>query len=235
MSIFWIVEKTLDTLAAMDRFILQPNGIGLRNDIELTRSLTELRATLPANYRADARLPDGFPRPALDMPPAGFAPDFFHHRFPVYASRRLRHALAQPEDIVQYWPIDLMTGGPEVVAQDYRWVRFLAARPAVDLERSKYVVEEGVQKSTGETFRYVHFYDQMVLRDDLGPTPDIYRVAEDLITILVTDALAERIQRAGCTGIDFLDPATRGYTAYMRRYRTLTGVREEWTGRRADP
>jgi hypothetical protein len=128
-----------------------------------------------------------------------------------------------------------MTGGPEVVAQDYRWANVLACQPAVDLERSKYVAKEGVRQPTGEKFRYIRFYDQMALRDDLGPTPEIFRVAEDLITILVTDALAERVQRAGCTGIDFLDPATRGDTVHMKRYRTLTGVREESTGRRADP
>jgi len=235
MSIFWIVRESVDAFLAIDRFILQPNGIGLRNDMELKRSLTRLVQTLPATYFGDPRLPDGFPRPALDLPPAGFTLDFFHLGPPTYASRRLREALAQPKDIVQYWPIDLMTGGPEVVAQDYRWMNVLACQPAVDLKRSKYVVEEGVRQSTGETFRYIRFYDQMVLRDDLGLTPEIFRVAEDLITILVTDALAERIQRAGCTGIDFLDPATRGDTAHMKRYRTLAGVREESTGRRADP
>jgi len=202
----------VDAFLAKDRFILQPNGIGLRNEKELQRGLARLIHTLPADYFGDPRLPDGFPCPALDMPPAGFALDYFHLGPPTYVSRRLREALAQPEDTVQYWPIDLMTGGSEVRAQDYRWMNVLAAHPAVDLERSKYVAKESVQQSSGETFRYIRFYDQMVLRDDLGPTPEIFRVAEDLITVLVTDALAEHIQRAGCTG-----------------------MREESTGRRADP
>ena len=44
---------------------------------------------------------------------------------------------------------------------------------------------------------------------------------------MVTDAVAEQVLRAGCTGVEFLDPTVRT-SSDMRRVRTATGVAELW-------
>jgi len=214
--------------------IAVPGGVELVNEDKLSLAWVHLKWTrLPGDYR-NPILPSGFVPPQLRMPEQVGTPDLFQLSRYQFVSKRLRQALAQPDSVIQYWPVHLLAGGPEVQAQDHQWMNILACQPAVDLTRSDCEIKEDYNRHTGARFRFVWSYRQMVLRDDLSPTPEIFRVAEDLTTILATDALANRVQRAGCTGIAFIDPATIGDAAHVRRYRTLTGVREEWTGRRAD-
>jgi hypothetical protein len=234
-SKFWIVREDWRISEQLCDQLVDPDGVRLVNEEGVSIAWTHLKWTRPTGDFRSPVLPVGFERPRLRMPKSDFAPDFFRFGPCLFASQRLRDAFAQPEPAVQYWPVDLLSGGPEARAQKYGWMNILACQPAVDISRSVCTIVEDKNYRTGETFRHIWPYEQMVLRDDLGLTPEVFRVAEDLITILATDALAERVQRAGCTGIAFLDPVTRGDIAYMRRYRTLTGVREEWTGRRADP
>jgi hypothetical protein len=48
--------------------------------------------------------------------------------------------------------------------------------------------------------------------------------------IFVTDALAERVLRAGCTGMEFRDPTLPQHGGRLLRYRTAAGVAERWVG-----
>jgi hypothetical protein len=47
-----------------------------------------------------------------------------------------------------------------------------------------------------------------------------------MTNILVTDALAERVLRAGCTGMEFVDPENEQFGPRMLRYRTADGIAE---------
>ena len=49
---------------------------------------------------------------------------------------------------------------------------------------------------------------------------------ESTTNILVTDALAERVLRAGCTGMEFVDPENEQFGPRMLRYRTADGIAE---------
>jgi hypothetical protein len=51
-----------------------------------------------------------------------------------------------------------------------------------------------------------------------------------LTHVLVTDAVAERVLRAGCTGMEFFDPANRYSGKRVVRYRTADGIAERRIG-----
>ena len=52
---------------------------------------------------------------------------------------------------------------------------------------------------------------------------------------IATDALAERVLRAGCTGVAFQDPRTARIYQGIKLYRTADGVRERDTRPEANP
>lgn len=172
-------------------------------------------------------IPSDFPMPQLHMPAKGFAPDYFGTGIYKFVSHRVREAFALPDSIAQYIPIELLSGGAEARAQKYHWMNLLACYPAIDLQRSSYTMSDGLTYATGEKLRYINSYERMVIRDDIAPSAELFRVAEDLTTVLASDALAERVMRAGCTGIAFEDPATARNFGPISRYRTATGVEEE--------
>ena len=88
--------------------------------------LTELLYTRSMKIKGDPLIPDGSPCPILSMPPLDFEPDFFNHQNLLFVSRRFRDALAQPPDVVQYWPVDLIRASDEAYEQDYMLMRILA-------------------------------------------------------------------------------------------------------------
>ena len=99
----------------------------------------------------------------------------------------------------------------------------------MDLERSDCKKAERISHKTGEPYVAISKITRLVLRDDLAPQHDLFRVSEDPTTELATDALAERVQQAGCTGVVFLEPETafswpNTEERRYRRYRTLDGV-----------
>ena len=67
----------------------------------------------------------------------------------------------------------------------------------------------------------------LALRADLVARSDLFWVDEVPVCLLATDALAERVMQAGCTGVQFDDPATTGVMKGARRNRVATGIIEE--------
>ena len=56
---------------------------------------------------------------------------------------------------------------------------------------------------------------------------DLFRADEIPVCLLATNALAERVMKAGCTGVQFDDPITTGEMKGARRTRVATGTIEE--------
>lgn len=227
MPRYWVVQYDWRVGEQLNDLLGQEGGVTIANAGAIYYALHPVHWTKPTGYYGNARLPDDFMRPELCMPENGFAPDFLSIGSTRFASRRLRDAFAQSDTVIQYFPIDLLGGGPAVRTQDYRWMNILACQPAIDRERSEYEIGEGTNSRTGETFRYLHHYERMVIRDDIGPGMEIFRVADDLSTMLAADSLAERVMQAGCTGISFEDPETFCTHGTIHRYRTGTGIEEE--------
>jgi hypothetical protein len=64
----------------------------------------------------------------------------------------------------------------------------------------------------------------------LIPQTEIFRIAEITSSMLVTDALAERVLRAGCTGLEFAHPDNLWSGKRVERYRTADGIAERSVG-----
>ena len=132
---------------------------------------------------------------------------------------------------MQFAPLEIVAGGEEVRAQDYRVLRVLANQKAMDLDRSECEIEERVNPITGQLERVpALFTDRFVLLEDLQPRTEIFRLDESPSHVLVADAVAERVLRAGCTGMRFTDPACPRYGMRVVRYRTADGIGEDRVG-----
>ncbi len=222
----WFMGVDPDTLWDLGEHLVKDERLGLLNDAEIERALYDLQTRTNSLTSDDVPLPMGFPAPRIALPECGFAPDFFTFVGYSVCSLKLRAALAQPEDVIQYTPVQIVAGDDEVYKQDYRLLRVLARQKAMDLDRSECELEDWVNRITGIPQRVPHFIDRFVLLDDLRPETEIFRVDESSSYILVTDALAERVLRAGCTGLEFTDPACPRHGPRILRYRTADGIGE---------
>ena len=126
----WIMQESSEITAAMSRALQGDEAIGIPNEDDI--NLAEHRADISRLYapsdamklcRNHLPLLPGSPHLFISLPRRNFAPDFLIFGPYSFASRRLRDALALPERIVQYWPVELLAGTVEAEAQDYRWMR----------------------------------------------------------------------------------------------------------------
>ena len=227
MHRFWIVREAWRTAEQIYELLAADTFIDLDEQHRILDARSSLRRKEPLAYFGNPFLPRDFLRPRINLPEHDFAPDYFDVGPVTLVSHRLRSVLAQPETVIQYHPIELVRGGPAVRAQDYRWMNILACHPAIDRAKSIFETDQLVNYKTGERTPFIRDYTRMVFRDDIDPGAEIFRVAEDLVTVLATDALAERVMRAGCTGIAFEDPETFCARGPIHRYRAATGIVEE--------
>lgn len=222
----WAVRDTFASYAQFDRLQDREGDMGVWNQIELGDALRQFARETTAEDYHFARLPDDFPPADLKLPMGGFAPDFIRLGPYDFASRHLRDAMALPPETVQYMPVTLLSGTPEAYAHDYRVMRVLVQQPAIDLETS-----EIDRSPTGLWLKIQRF----VVRADYAPRFNLFELEEDSSMILATDSLAERVLKAGCTGILFIEP--EGYSPGYRitrayDYRTADGVAQSAPGER---
>lgn len=223
----WFMGIDPDTLWDFGQLLLKEDSLGLLNSREVELALYELQKRTNSLISDDLRLPDGFPILQLVLPDSGFAPDFLTYEGYWFCSRSLREALAQPDHVVQFAPVEIIAGGEEVRAQDYRVLRVLARQKAMDLDRSECELEDWVNRITGIPQKVPRFIERFVLLDDLQPRTEMFRVDESSSHVLVADAVAERVLRAGCTGLEFTDPACPRHGPRVVRYRTADGIGEK--------
>ena len=226
----WFLGSDPDLSWDFDQMLLNDEALGMSNHREVAIAKAELRDATNSLISDDVPLPDGFPAPQLVLSASGFSPDFFEFAGDCFCSRRFREALAQPEHVVQFTPVDILAGGEEVRAQDYRMLRVLARQKAMDLDRSDCDLEDWVNRLTGVPQRVPSFINRFVLLDDLQPRTEIFRVDESSSYVLVADAVAERVLRAGCSGMQFTDPACPRHGKRVVRYRTADGIGEYRVG-----
>ena len=227
VPLFWLLREEVDIAYEFDQALAQDAGLGVLNDHDLMTAWHHLRDT---SGDLDTSWPAHFPHPVAGMPEWSFAPDFWAFGMYKFASRRFRDALAQPGDVVQFLPVDLVRASAAARAQDYRWMRVLARQGGLDLARCECEIEERPHAVTGKPVRSLNNIDLLALRDNLVPRTDIFRLDECRTFILVTDAVAGRVLRAGCTGMEFSDPANRQGGKRIERYRTADGIAERRVG-----
>ena len=222
---FWLMREDAYAADYLSGAIWVDSENRIVNSKELQHALFELFHTRSVKITGDVRLPEGFLRPMLSLPPVDFAPDYFTMESEVFVSRRFREALAQPDDVVQYWPVDIVRASDEAREQDYKFFRVLAWQEAMDWEHSVYTKSDLHNRRTGEKFVSIRNVKRFVPRADLMPRSEIFRSAESSIFVLVADGLAERVMRAGCEGVSFNEPETIGmWGREVQRFRTADGI-----------
>jgi len=229
IPILWLLGNDIYIADKLNK-MLRGNKFGIKNYDELEIALHELQCTNKVAGSDDITLPNDFPTLRLALPKNGFEPDYFTlagHRF---CSRRFRDAVGQSEHVIQFVPIDLVAGGKKAQAQDYRLMRVLAKQAAMDLERSECDLNQFTSPITGTQIKSAWWINRFVLLDGFRAKTEIFRVAEAITRILVSDAVAERVLQAGCTGAEFRDPTIVRSGKYVERYRTANGVAERRVG-----
>jgi hypothetical protein len=147
---------------------------------------------------------DKFCRPVVKFPSDGFSPDWFYFNGLDYFSSKLADALAQPPELIQYFPVYLDCQGEAALAQNYKVARILAHQSAMDLQRSEYKFDFRTGEDGKTMFFHLGFVRKFVLHESFEPKYEVFRVDEaPVVRILATDALAERVLKAGCTGVQF--------------------------------
>ena len=228
MPSLWLMRS--DPMALWDYQQIMRPGKGLSNYQEFSIAECNLRDTLHVLTSDDVKLPSDFLRLRLAMPGRAFAPDFISHGIYDIVSQRLKEAMAQPEEVVQFLPIELVKSSPRAKAQNYQLIRILARQPAMDLERSDCELEDFTNRITGVPGKRPRDISRMVLRDDLRPHSEIFRVDESPTYVLASDALVLRVLRAGCTGIEFRDPSDWEGRMTIQHIRSIDGITERRVG-----
>lgn len=222
----WFLKNDADIGYNFDQSLLRNSKLGIQNWKELGVADRALQAKTKSLVGDDVPLPDEFPAPRLALPGRGFAPDYFKFGRHTFCSRRFRDALVQPKHVVQFTPVDLVSGGAMAQAQDYRLMRVIPWQPAMDLERSECEVNEFISPINGKHVRHAGFIDRFAWLDGLQPKTDIFRIDESPTYILVKDEVAERVLKAGCTGMEFSHPDNMQTGMRIERYRTADGIAE---------
>ena len=220
----------IDPMTLWDYQQIMRPGKGLRNYQEFSIAEYWLCDALHVLTSNDVPLPPDFPRLRLAMPGRAFAPDYFTHDSYKIVSQRLKEAMAQPEEVVQFFPIELVKSSPRAKAQNYQLMRVIAQQSAMDLARSDCELEDFTNRITGVTSKVPRDISRMVLRDDLQPNSEIFRIEESSARVLASDALALRVLRAGCTGIEFRDPSDWEGRMTILHIRSVDGITERRVG-----
>jgi hypothetical protein len=207
----WRVREDLYTSFTFGNMCVKDETIGIDNEREMDKSYRKIAENFDRSLYHYVRLPPEFPVPIMHFPSSGFAPDYFSFGSVDFCSARLRDALAQPSDVIEYTPIDLRCDGAKAIAQEYQRMRILAVQPTMDMQRSLYESQEWVHPETGETSIWIREIEKLVLQEGFRPRTEIFCIEEHNLPVLATDALAERVLKAGCTGLEFSHLETPDY------------------------
>ena len=184
----------------------------------------------PATEADPVRLPADFPAMQLRITRSDIAPDFLGLSYRL-VSRKLRDALAQPEHVVQYLPVDATESHPNVQAQDYRVMRLLRRQTVLDISASDVEFRElPADDPVGPPIRLASF-TRMAFLSHASTRYEIFTDTTERSTWLCTDPLAQRVLEAGCTGIEFVLPEsdTPGGEEMIK---TLDDLAPRWGRRR---
>lgn len=231
-SQIWRVREDPYLGGTFGNMLLKNDNLGVENWEEEGRAFRSWLIELDQNEAGGGTyetmpLPPGFPKVVMYFPSNGFAPDYFSFGSYKFCSARLRDVLAQPSDVVNYTPIDFRCQGTKALAQDYQRMRVIAVQPAMDMARSLYTADDEVDPASEDAARWVRNIDKIVLREDFVPRTEIFCMAERITDVLATDALAERVLKAGCTGLSFEHLETPDWTSGIQiTVRTKRGTRQ---------
>jgi hypothetical protein len=148
-----------------------------------------------------------------------FNVDFFQWCGSAFVSERMRQAMALDRSEGRFFAIDDSKSAPLPRSKRYQIMEPEAAEDVLDRERSQYYMRQflpdipSVPVMSGRHF----------LKPDAATTHELFYDAFFTTELFCTDALALRVLKAGCTGLKFMDPDSRGD---RNLFRTVRGVEE---------
>jgi hypothetical protein len=170
-------------------------------------------------------LPSSMPPPILKLPSKHFDQDFISGHLNLYfVSARMREAMALPEEAVQYVKAEVITASATALAQDYHLMIWKKRVAAFDYARIRRVgKQETKNRSTDPPLVSKYPGSPLVFFEDFASPTDLFCDIECNSVILVSDALAQRVLDAGCTGVWFQDPDDFHENVLTRIIKTKTG------------
>lgn len=215
-SAFWLIRSDPLVAAYVDDLMLPPGGLAVI-DGSAWDKMVEQRFGRMARVGLDARRLADLATPLkLRLPDSPWKPpDFLTLGGRRFASARLRQVLSPWADLIDWVPLDLTTSEATGREADYRLMRLLAHRPAFDAEASGLVLKPD---------QLIAFTSRYVLRNDIADAPGLFHAEDRPSILLASDAVAERVMRSGCTGIEFRHPEDSATGDRPRRIRGPDGV-----------
>jgi hypothetical protein len=151
---------------------------------------------------------DAMPTPVFRIADPAFRPDYLEKSSIQCTSLRLRQALGLTEAVIRYRDVKLDQSTPAVRAQEYQAFQVVHFADLIDWNRTPgQVLEHRRPDGSIRRQRYLaHPLDgqRTYWRDDFTPRAPLFRVFGTPWT-LATDALADRVMRAGITDLVFQD------------------------------
>lgn len=226
----WVVSEDANKAEERSRFLGSPPAGTL---VDIPNWSTQFCAPMVEYWTSQSATSKSYGTPGplvANLPGDPWEPTDFimPGGFPL-VSRRFRDAVGDMPEALEHVPVTLLDSSHAVRAQDYRFLNVTAVQPAFDLKRS-YGGKRNMVRIGGVTYGPKHLIKCYYLLPGFVPATEIFHERELPGILLATDALAERVMRAGCTGVEFMDPATYHVLNGVTRFRTADGIGEAVLG-----
>lgn len=175
------------------------------NGAELFERSLAFNASLPGDGPWSEPWPADFPTPRVRFA-EGRLPDYNVVQNLPFVSDRMRRAMDLPDGAAQFVPVENVSRPPRARAARYSLLRVLAQARAIDGERSDCHVDRPVSVKTGAEVLRLAGVTAIRLLSGFEPPADLFREIAAPTIVFATDALAERVIAAGCTGVQFRHP-----------------------------
>lgn len=194
-----------DDPATSQAGIYPRSGGRVLNGAEVFEASAAFNASLLGDGPWSDPWPPDFPRPRVRFA-EGRLPDYNVVQNMPFISDRMRRAMALPEHDAQLLSVRNVSRPPRARSARYSLLHVLAHARAIDGERSDCHVDRPVSAKTGEQVLRFTGLTGIRFLSGLEPPADLFRETAAPMVVLATDALAERVIAAGCTGVQFRHP-----------------------------
>ena len=170
-------------------------------------------------YTRSVKLNRFSPAATLVVALEDFNVDFFEWCGSTFVSERMRDAMALDLSTVRFLTVDDSHSAPLPRSKNYQIMEPQAAEEVLDLKRTNYQMRPFLPDQPFLPF----LTGRVALRPDAAPRHELFYDRFLTKELFCTDALAVRVLEAGCTGLKFMDPDSRGD---KNLFRTLRGIEE---------
>lgn len=191
------------------------------NAIDITHHFpsSEFEEFAKSLYTRKFKLNRSSPAVTLVLTLDDFNVDFFEWGGSAFVSERMRQAMALDPVVVRFFEVDDSKSAPLVRSKNYQMMEPEVAEKVLDLKGTQHQMRPILPEMP-----FVPFVTgRLALRPDASPKHDLFYDSFFTKELFCTDTFALRVLRAGCTGLRFMDPDSRGD---RNLFRTMRGIEE---------